>query len=75
MDLPAKPSIRRWESTTGCFFRETDDFATAFRALVTALDTDLDHVKFHTRLLVKARDWETKGKTEDLLTARAGSKR
>ena len=68
MDLPAKPSIRRWESTTGCFFfRETDDFATAFRALVTALDTDLDHVKFHTRLLVKARDWETKGKTEDYL--------
>jgi len=49
------------------FFRETDDFATAFRALVTALDTDLDHVKFHTRLLVKARDWETKGKTEDYL--------
>jgi hypothetical protein len=49
------------------FFRDTDDFATAFRALVTALDTDLDHVKFHTRLLVKAREWETKGKTEDYL--------
>ena len=24
-------------------------------------------MKFHTRLLVKARDWETKGKTEDYL--------
>ena len=49
------------------FFRETDDFDAAFQALVTALDTDLDHVKFHTRLLVRAREWEAKGKTEDYL--------
>ena len=49
------------------FFRDSDDFDTAFQNLVTALDTDLDHVKFHTRLLVRAREWDTKGNTEDYL--------
>lgn len=49
------------------FFRETDEFDTAFQSLIKALDTDLDAVKFHTRLLVRAKEWDTKGKTEDLL--------
>jgi hypothetical protein len=49
------------------YFRETDDFKAAFQALVTALDTDLDYVKFHTRLLVRAKEWQTQGHTEDYL--------
>jgi hypothetical protein len=49
------------------FFRDDDDFDAAFRALVTALDTDLDHVKRHTRLLVKAIEWEHQGHNPDLL--------
>jgi len=49
------------------FFRETDDFDVAFAALVMALNTDLAYVKAHTRLLVKALDWERKQRRDDLL--------
>jgi hypothetical protein len=49
------------------FFRETDDFSQAFRSLVATLNTDLHHVKAHTRLLVRAREWEQKGQLNDLL--------
>ncbi|MDX2217348.1 MAG: TIR domain-containing protein [Oculatellaceae cyanobacterium bins.114] len=49
------------------FFREEDDFEQAFQSLVKALDTDLDHVKRHTRLLVKAIEWEHQHRNSDLL--------
>ncbi|MEM6253030.1 MAG: TIR domain-containing protein [Cyanobacteria bacterium P01_D01_bin.156] len=42
------------------FFRETDNLKTAFQDLLEALDTDLDHVSTHTRLLVRALEWDTK---------------
>jgi len=42
------------------FMRESDDFSTSFDQLMLALDTDLDYVRAHTRLLVRAREWETK---------------
>lgn len=61
-DIPPDLGKHNW-----LFFRETDDFDVAFQALVEALDTDLDHVKFHTRLLVRAKEWEAQGKTEDYL--------
>ena len=44
------------------FFREGDDFSTAFQSLMTALDTDLDWVHAHTRLLTRAIEWHTKGR-------------
>ena len=40
-------------------FREKDDFDHAVGKLTAALDTDLDWVRDHTRLLVRAREWET----------------
>ncbi len=49
------------------FFRETDDFDTAFESLITALDTDLSHVRQHTRLLVRAKEWESNGKNPSFL--------
>ncbi|MBD2459647.1 TIR domain-containing protein [Oscillatoria sp. FACHB-1407] len=42
------------------FFRETDDFEQAFSTLLTALDTDLDYARNHTRLLVRAKEWQRK---------------
>lgn len=52
------PSISRhnW-----LFFRETDNLKTAFQELLQTLDTDLDHVSAHTRLLVRSLEWQTKG--------------
>lgn len=37
---------------------QDDDFDTAFKGLLAALDTDLEHVRAHTRLLVRALEWE-----------------
>lgn len=48
------------------FFRSEDSFEQAFTTLQTALDTDLDHVRLHTRLLVRAREWETRGHSSSL---------
>src|SRR4030095_1938790 len=44
------------------FFRESDDFEQATNTLISALDTDLDWVRAHTRLLTHAIEWENKGK-------------
>ncbi|MBC7872297.1 MAG: TIR domain-containing protein [Chitinophagaceae bacterium] len=49
------------------FFRDSDDFETAFAQLVNALDTDLHHVRDHTRLLIRAREWEIKGQDTSFL--------
>jgi WD40 repeat protein len=37
-------------------------FEPAFSSLLQALDTDLDWVRSHTRLLVRAREWDVKGR-------------
>lgn len=49
------------------FFRVADDFEHAFASLVEALNTDLTHVREHTRILVKAIEWDKKHRTDDLL--------
>ncbi|MEQ9030274.1 MAG: TIR domain-containing protein [Aggregatilineales bacterium] len=41
-------------------FRDDDDFDSAFKALIATVDTDLNHVRLHTRILVRAREWEGK---------------
>lgn len=48
-------------------FREEDDFDCAFQKLIKALDTDLDHVRSHTRLLIRAIEWEKKGRNDSFL--------
>jgi hypothetical protein len=50
--LPKVVRERNW-----IFFRENDSFDLAFNLLVKAIDTDLDWVKFHTRLLTRAIEW------------------
>src|SRR5258708_6071618 len=42
------------------YFRDTDSFDEAFKSLLQTLDTDLDYVHAHTRLLVRAREWDSK---------------
>src|SRR5258708_28650070 len=39
------------------FSREADDFNGVMQKLIQTLDTDLDYVHMHTRLLVRAREW------------------
>ena len=49
------------------FFRESDDFEKATDTLINALDTDLDWVRAHTRLLTRAIEWESKGKNKSFV--------
>lgn len=46
--------------------RDRDDFSAAARTLIAAVETDLDWVKAHTRLLVRAREWEARGREPSL---------
>ncbi|NJN21102.1 MAG: TIR domain-containing protein [Leptolyngbya sp. RL_3_1] len=40
------------------FLRQDDDFEANFPGLLTALDQNIDYVRTHTRLLVKALEWD-----------------
>jgi WD40 repeat protein len=61
--VPELLASRQW-----IFFRAgMDDFATAFQQLTGALNTDLNWVRAHTRLLVNALDWERSEKSVSLL--------
>src|SRR5947209_5692214 len=52
-EVPGALSELNW-----IFFRDEDGFDEPIHALVEALETDLDRVRLHTRLLVRARDWQ-----------------
>jgi DNA repair exonuclease SbcCD ATPase subunit len=54
------------------FFRKEDDFDPAFETLIRAVDTDLDYVRTHTRLLVKAIEWDDGGRNDGLLLRGGG---
>ncbi len=41
-------------------FKDTDDFTRSFNSLMETLNKDLEWVKFHTRLLVRAIEWSDK---------------
>lgn len=49
------------------FFQETNDFEQAFQSLLKTIDTDLIYVRAHTRLLVRAIEWDTKDHNESYL--------
>ncbi|MDC0835367.1 TIR domain-containing protein [Geitlerinema sp. CS-897] len=42
------------------FFRDTDDFDATFPKLLSTIDTDLEYVRAHTRLLKRAIEWDSK---------------
>jgi len=52
--IPPKLAKLNW-----VYMREEDDFAKSFAILLDALDTDLDWVKTHTRILERAVEWDT----------------
>lgn len=49
------------------FLRPEDDFEQGLQRLLAALDQDLDYVRTHTRLLVRALDWERHGRDNSYL--------
>jgi hypothetical protein len=49
------------------FFQERDEFEVAFQQLLEAIAPDLDHVRTHTRLLVRAIEWDNKQRNDSFL--------
>jgi len=49
------------------FFRQQDDFDSAFQELVEALNTDLAYARAHARLLVRALEWQQKDRNASFL--------
>ena len=60
-DLPPALARIQWISFSD------NPFDNAFRSLVEAIDTDLDWVHEHTRLLVRAREWDARNQDASLL--------
>jgi hypothetical protein len=48
-------------------FREEDDFDISYAKLVETIDTDLEWVRVHTRLLVRAIEWSNSGRDSSFL--------
>ena len=61
-DVPAEVAKRNWIDATS-----DERFGAAVDDVVTAMDTDLDWVRLHTRLLVRAREWEESGRDRSYL--------
>jgi len=59
-DVKADSVCSEMASLNWIFFRECDDFDAAFQKLIDAIDTDLDYLREHTRLLTRAIEWNTK---------------
>jgi dipeptidyl aminopeptidase/acylaminoacyl peptidase len=49
------------------FFRDSDDFEEAAGKLIRALDTDLNWVRAHTRLLTRAIEWDANGRNNSFV--------
>jgi WD40 repeat protein len=49
------------------FLRSQDDFEKGFKGLLEALDQDLDYVRTHTRILVRALEWDRNGRDTSYL--------
>jgi len=49
------------------FTQREGDFSAHFTELLRILDTDTEHLHAHTRLLLRAIDWDAKGRKESLL--------
>jgi WD40 repeat protein len=56
-DVPPELAKINW-----VYMRESDDFDKGFQTLCSAMDTDLDWIKTHTRIQVRALEWERKNR-------------
>ena len=61
-ELPLEIRDRNWIP-----FTEDGDFDAGLSRLLTALDTDLEAAKAHTRWLVKALEWDAEGRDKSFL--------
>jgi WD40 repeat protein len=63
-EVPEPVATRNWIPQLGRF---TDDFDTSLATLVSAIETDLDWVREHTRWGLRAEEWERRGEDRSLV--------
>ena len=56
-DVPPELAKINW-----VYMRDTDDFDKGFQTLCSAMDTDLDWIKTHTRIQIRALEWDKKNR-------------
>jgi WD40 repeat protein len=61
-EVPSKEVHPALRAHNWLFCRSEDDFSQTVDKLLAVLDTDLEHVKEHTRLSVRATEWERDGR-------------
>lgn len=66
-DIPTNQAPPALAALNWIFFRESDDPRQAFGKLLSALDTDLPYLRAGTRLLVRAKEWESKGRNASFM--------
>jgi WD40 repeat protein len=66
-DVEAKAVPEPLAKLNWVFARDADSFEAAADFLISALDTDLDWVHAHTRLLTRAIEWEAKSKSNSFV--------
>ncbi len=66
-DIDARTAPPEVASLNWIFFREQEDFQQAFDKLLQAVQTDLKWVRMHTRLLVRAIEWDGKKRNASYL--------
>jgi len=54
-------------ATNWVYMREQDDYEGTIPGLIEAINTDLDWVRQHTRLLQRAKEWESKNRNSSFL--------
>ena len=64
---PNNPAHEAIKSHNWLFFRKEDDFSQSLIQLIDALNLDIAHVKGHTRFLVRALEWDNKGRKDGFL--------
>lgn len=68
-DVEAKQVPEALRRLNWLFFRSEEDLDASYRSLITTIETDLEWVRAHTRLLVRASEWAENGKDASFLLA------
>ena len=66
-ELTAESAPEALAKLNWIFLRDEDDFDSGIDTFVESLNTDLDRVKAHTRLLVRAVEWDSRQQHHSLL--------
>ena len=64
---PNNSAHRAIQSHNWLFFRAEDNFEHSLAELIESLNLDIGHVHGHTRLLVRALEWDKKGRKDGFL--------